>query len=440
MTDRHRVLALLRRHGWNATSFQALEPDFRYWFDGDDAAVAYFETRGAWVVAGPPIADDERLATVARRFAEAAREHGRRVVFFGVERRFLSTIDMHAVVIGEQPRWDPRAWEERHRGHRGLKEQLRRARAKGVVVERVAAPPHEEMQRIITRWQCSRTMPPMAFLVELSPFAFEEERRYYVARANGAMQGFLVAVPVYQRDGWFFEDILRDPRAPNGTTESLVHAAMLDVAASGASFVTLGLAPLAGDAQWLRVARTLMQGFYNFAGLRAFKAKLRPEAWDPVYVAWPDGNGALVAIYDVLDAFAGGRLASFGMRAALRAPAPVLLTLGVLLVPWTMFIALAPTRKWFPSRAIQNAWTVFDAIMCGVLLSLARRWKPRLAIAAAAAATADAVLTSVEVATYNARRARRVKDWLIMAAAVVAPAAAAGILIGGIRSRRSRSA
>src|SRR5581483_10517179 len=31
--DRQRALALLRRHGWNATSFQILEPGFLYWFD-----------------------------------------------------------------------------------------------------------------------------------------------------------------------------------------------------------------------------------------------------------------------------------------------------------------------------------------------------------------------------------------------------------------------
>ena len=35
--ERRRVLAVLRRHGWNATSFQVLEPGFRYWFADDDA-------------------------------------------------------------------------------------------------------------------------------------------------------------------------------------------------------------------------------------------------------------------------------------------------------------------------------------------------------------------------------------------------------------------
>ena len=34
--ERRRVLAVLRRHGWNATSFQVLGPAFHYWFDGGD--------------------------------------------------------------------------------------------------------------------------------------------------------------------------------------------------------------------------------------------------------------------------------------------------------------------------------------------------------------------------------------------------------------------
>ena len=48
--ERLRVLALLKRHGWNATSFQILEPGFRYWFDGDalgEACVGYVDTGSA---------------------------------------------------------------------------------------------------------------------------------------------------------------------------------------------------------------------------------------------------------------------------------------------------------------------------------------------------------------------------------------------------------
>ena len=61
--ERLRVLALLRAFGFNATSFQILEPGYRYFFDGD-ACVAYCETGGAWVAAGAPIAPETRLRDV----------------------------------------------------------------------------------------------------------------------------------------------------------------------------------------------------------------------------------------------------------------------------------------------------------------------------------------------------------------------------------------
>ena len=35
MAEPERALELLKRYGWNATSFQSLEPGFRHWFDPD---------------------------------------------------------------------------------------------------------------------------------------------------------------------------------------------------------------------------------------------------------------------------------------------------------------------------------------------------------------------------------------------------------------------
>lgn len=439
---RARVVALLRRHGWNATSFQVIEPEFRYWFDeGGDAAVAYVEAGGAWVVAGPPIAELAELRDVAERFVAFARSRRRRVAFFAVERRFLARTGMRALAIGEQPSWDPREWSARQAKHRSMREQLRRARAKGIVVSRVSSTDaagalRPELDRLLGRWLGSRRMPPMTFLVALEPFAFPEERRYYVARRDEAVVGLLVAVPVYDREGWFFEDIVRDPDAPNGTNESLVDAAMRDVAESGCRFVTLGLAPLAGDAWWLRGARRLMRGFYDFEGVRAFKARLRPEVWETIYLAWPDGRTAAGALYDTLNAFAGGRIGRFALRAVLRAPQPVLVALAALLVPWTIVLATAETARWFPSRRVQFGWVAFDLVMCGALVALARRWRQPLALAAATAALADGVVTTVEAARWNAPRVRRVTDVLVIAAAIAAPFAAAAILFGGLRSRQ----
>src|SRR5829696_8840976 len=88
MSEREHVLALLERHGWNATSFQILEPGFSYWFDGDDACVGYVDTGKAWVAAGPPIAAHDKLAETSARFVEAARTAKRRACLFATEARF----------------------------------------------------------------------------------------------------------------------------------------------------------------------------------------------------------------------------------------------------------------------------------------------------------------------------------------------------------------
>jgi phosphatidylglycerol lysyltransferase len=442
--QRQRVLDLLRRHGWNATSFQVMERGFCYWFDPQaDAAVAYLDTGRAWVVAGAPIAAVEQCADVTNRFAEEARRHRRRVVLFATEPRFLACAPMSSLAVGEQPSWDPRSWAERHRGHRGFKEQLRRARAKGVSVARVpsheaAGPMRAELEQLIERWLCARPMPPMSFLVALEPFAFGEERRYYVARAAGRAVGTLIAVPVYDRGGWFFEDILRDPAAPSGTTELMIDAAMRDVAAEGCEFVTLGLAPLAGKEPWQRLTRRLLGGFYNFEGLRAFKAKLRPDLWTPIFVAWPGDHRSAAAVLDVLGAFAAGKPVRFALRAIGRGPAPVIFGLGALLVPWTIVLAAADTRRWFASRWEQAAWVAFDTLMCAALLSLSRRWRRPLAAIVSTAALCDGVLTTTSVIRRRALRPARWADRLVIAAAIAAPFTAAAILLGGLQARGSR--
>jgi phosphatidylglycerol lysyltransferase len=87
--QRPRILELLKQHGWNSTSFQILEPGFRYWFDGDDACVGYVDTGSAWVAAGSPIAARERLLEVSAGFVAAAKAAGRRACCFGTESRFV---------------------------------------------------------------------------------------------------------------------------------------------------------------------------------------------------------------------------------------------------------------------------------------------------------------------------------------------------------------
>ena len=90
---------------------------------------------------------------------------------------------------------------------------------------------------------------------------------------------------------------------------------MRAAAAAGADLVTLGMAPLAGPVpRPLRVARRLSRPLYDFGGVRRFKAKLRPHAWEAVYVAVPPATSPWPPLVDGLRAFARGSFVRFGVH------------------------------------------------------------------------------------------------------------------------------
>ncbi len=447
--ERARVLGLLRRHGHTATSFQVLERGFSYWFSGEDACVAYVDTGTAWVAGGDPVAPPERAAEVMHEFAEEASRQSRRAVFFGVETELEDTRQLDRVVVGEQPTWDARHWDEVVAGDRSLRYQLRRARAKGVTVRRIEAEEvraktsrvRQAVERLIERWLASRDMAPMGFMVDVQPFEWPEERMLLVAERGGRIVGFLAAVPVYAREGWFFEDLIRERTAPNGTAELLVDAAMRAAAEGECGHVTLGLAPLAGPvASWLRRIRALASPFYDFRGLHAFKAKLRPHAWQPIWLVYPRETPAAVAIYDSLRAFAQGNLFSFAARTVLRGPLPVVWTLTLLLVPWTLAMALASWQGWFPDPWIKAAWLVFDVALFAGLVMLARRYRSWLGVLMASVVTADAVITWAEAFVFNLPRLHDAQHIVTVAVACLAPTLAALVLWGAVRRRTAMTA
>jgi phosphatidylglycerol lysyltransferase len=447
--DRARALALLREHGWNATSFQILEPGFSYWFDGDDACVAYLDTGNAWVAAGAPIAEPDRAPAAALAFVAAAAARGRRACFFGTEDRFAAAVPFAAMRIGEQPVWDPAAWDEVLRGARSLREQIRRARAKNVAVraldpQRLAEPagaPRAAVESLVARWEAARPMPPMGFLVQMHLASELAERRFFTATQGEKLVGFLSMVPVFARRGWFVEDLVRLPEAPNGTAELLVDAAMRAAAAEESRYLTLGLAPLAGAVgPWLRVARRTGGPLYDFRGVHAFKAKLRPASWTPIFISYPRAQLGIATVVDALAAFARGGLLRFGLRTLLRRPAVLIQALAFILIPWTILMAAAPTARWFPAPIVKWGWVAFDTALAFALISLAHRWRRGLDTWLAALVTGDAVVTLIQILAWNLPHGpRNALTSAVAVLSVVAPSLAALLLWTGRRSGRERA-
>ncbi len=318
-------------HGWNATAYQLVNPGIAHWFaPAGDAVVGYVRAAGVRVVAGAPVCAPERLADVAAAFERDAATAGDGVCYFGAEARLDALYrdsPTHArALLGAQPAWDPARWADGVAGHASLRAQLNRARNKGVrVVEWTPrdAGASPALRRVLAAWLGSRGLPPLHFLVEPATLDRLDDRRVLVATRGEAhaedVVAFTVLSPVPARDGWLVEQFPRAPGAPNGTVELLLDAAVRAVAADGARYVTLGLAPLARpglvgapepdprDPLWLRLAfrwvRAHGRRFYNFAGLEAFKAKFRPAWWEPVYAIARGEGFSPRALYAIAAAF-----------------------------------------------------------------------------------------------------------------------------------------
>jgi hypothetical protein len=292
-------------------------------------------------------------------------------------------------------------------GRRRLREQLRRARAKGLSTRLVEADAlragtalRREVDALAAGWLRARRMEPMGFLVAVEPFHAPEAHRYVVAERGGRAVGFLSAVPVPAARGWLVEDLVRSAEAPNGTAESLLAALCRDV--SGAAFVTLGLAPLAGRrARWAGLAAAVGRPLYDFAGLRAFKARLHPARWQPVYLLHRERT-ALGPVLDALRAFAGGSLLRFGARSLVAHPVGPPWALSIALAIWTVVLAVLAAADHAAifgyDRATLAGWVLFDALLAILLFRFALR--PRVAglVVATALAGADAALSLVHLA------------------------------------------
>ena len=314
---------LVMNHGRNATAYQILNPGIARWLNGREDAVVGYVRRGSWLlVAGQPACAPAALPEAIREFEAFARRDNRRVCYVCADesmRDLLAESGGHsAVTIGAQPVWRPADWMCAVRSRRSVRLQINRALNKRVEIE-TAVPSgftdHPEIRRTLAEWLRSRRLPPMHFLVEPEVLSgVVDDRILLVARSRNRVVAFLVASPVAARNGFLIEELARSPRAPNGTSELLIDAAMRHFAAAGSSWATMGLVALArgtiGDNPlWLRglmsIARAHANRFYNFRGLERFRTKMHPAGWEKLYAISSEKHFSPQALYAMGGAFSG---------------------------------------------------------------------------------------------------------------------------------------
>lgn len=314
---------LVMTFGRNATAYQILNPGISHWFNARQDAVVGYVRRGRWVlVAGEPVCASGALSDVISEFEAWARDRRFQVCYVCAAdpmHDLLGRSGRHSsIVMGAQPVWDPAAWPGIVQSRASLRAPLRRALNKGVSVESWSPPEgsrNPEIRQTLLEWLHGRLLPPMHFLVEPEVLAgMVDDRMLLVARREGRVVAFLVASPVAARNGYLIEELARSARAPNGTSELLIAAAMKRFAENGCTYATMGLVALASgtireNPLWLRGlmlwTRAHANRFYNFRGLEHFRTKMQPIYWEKLYAISNEARFSPQALYALGGAFSG---------------------------------------------------------------------------------------------------------------------------------------
>jgi phosphatidylglycerol lysyltransferase len=300
----------------------ALSGDKRLLFsDAADAFLMYQVMGRSWIALGDPVGPRERAEDLVWRFRELSDHHGGRTVFYqaGGDRLPLYVdLGLAALKIGEEARVPLGAFSLQGSARAELRQTHRRAERDGATFEVI--PPEQvrevmsELERVSNAWLAGKSTAEKGF--SIGAFSERYLRNFPIAlvRSEGVPSAFANLWPTGTKDELSVDLMRFAPDAPRGAMDYLFIELMQWGRAQGYRWFNLGMAPLSGLERhplapaWHRVGNFVFrhgEHFYNFEGLRRYKAKFDP-AWEPKYLVAPGGAALPRILVDVSVLIAGG--------------------------------------------------------------------------------------------------------------------------------------
>ncbi|MBS1791144.1 MAG: DUF2156 domain-containing protein [Acidobacteria bacterium] len=323
-----RLVQTLKQHGYEHQSFLSLYGGMEvWWLEESDAAVVFRRVGQVLIVVAAPLAARENWLAVTQSFLAYCRLEKLDCLMLPVGEEFAAVArqcGMRLLCVGESGYFKLPEWKPAGDRAKKIRAGVNQARKAGITVETYdpesACQPQTgaEIESLCRLWLSTREIDALGWLLELNPFKLSEHKRYFLAReANGQLCGFLACSPIYARQGWYLEDLIRHPHADRGVSELLVVEALKHLSAEGAQLATLATSPLAGvepEDDFKMIARVLKliyrhaDMFYHFRSLHRFKSKFAPSFVEKEYVAIYPPQFKLRPILALVKAFEPGGL------------------------------------------------------------------------------------------------------------------------------------
>jgi len=300
----------------------ALTGDKRLLFsDGGDAFVMYQIAGHSWIALGDPVGSQQGAEELVWRLREISDHHGGQTVFYqvGPERLALYVdLGLAALKIGEEARVPLAGFSLEGAARAELRQSHRRAQRDGASFEvlppQAIEPLLPVLQRISSAWLTSKSTGEKRFSVGAFSPQYLRQFPLAVVRCGGAPAAFANLWTTETRAELSVDLMRFGPEAPRSAMDYLFVELMQWGREAGFRSFNLGMAPLSGlethplAPAWHRVGNFIFrhgEHFYNFDGLRRYKAKFDPQ-WEPRYLVARGGIALPRVLIDVSVLIAGG--------------------------------------------------------------------------------------------------------------------------------------
>jgi phosphatidylglycerol lysyltransferase len=289
--------------------------------EAGDGFLMYGVSGRSWISMGDPIGPEAARRELAWRFRERADRHQAWTVFYEVGPETLPLyldLGLSPLKIGEEARVPLAGFSLEGPAHRDLRQIHNRFERDGGSFEiaPTAAVPGllPQLRAISDAWLGGKNVREKGF--SLGWFEPVYLKRFPVAlvRQGGDILAFANLWQGGGREEISIDLMRHRPDAPRGVMDYLIISSMVWGAAEGYRWFNLGMAPLAGledralAPTWARLSAFVFrhgEHFYNFQGLRQYKAKFGP-VWQPRYLVSPAGIALPRILLDVATLIGGG--------------------------------------------------------------------------------------------------------------------------------------
>ncbi|MFN8619780.1 MAG: DUF2156 domain-containing protein [Chloroflexota bacterium] len=302
---------LLHEHGGCSVSWMTTWPRMRHMVSADGTGfIGFREHAGVAIALGDPVGPDGAAEDLLDDFV--ARCEAADVIPFlfsctAPTAAAAARLGWQTVQIAEDTLIDLPDLAFTGKSWQPIRTAINRAEAEGVRFELVTLADQPEAIReqvvaISTQWLGEKALPEMGFTLGGVPEAMDPEARVALAiDGDGKVHGVLSWLPACRRgggvEGWTLDVMRRLDGGFGKTMEFLIASSALAFKEDGASYVSLGGAPLARsrDAaaadrpieQLLDLLGATMEPLYGFRSLHQFKSKFNPRV-EPMLMAFRD--------------------------------------------------------------------------------------------------------------------------------------------------------